>query len=78
MPRPRVGSILTRIRVQPEMNLIQNYVEKKESGYWKYPFPNLFNYINWLEDQLENPIGIKGVNVAKAAETLRIALLKLQ
>ena len=68
----------TGIRVQPEMNLIEDYTHYDEDKcYHTQPFPNLYDYINWLEDQLENPIGVKGINTAKAAEALRIALMKL-
>lgn len=66
------------IRVNPEINLVQDYVEDCGDDCWDRPFPNLYDYIIWLEDQLDNPIGMQRVNAAEAGKKLRIALLKLQ
>jgi len=67
----------TGIRIQPEINLIEDYIYKNGNGDFIRPFPNLFDYINWLEDQIDKPVGIRAVNTAEAAEKLRIGLLKL-
>lgn len=59
--------INTGIRIDPKINFIQNDDHLSD----------LYDYINWLEDQLDKPIGIQHVNAVETAERLRLALLKL-
>lgn len=68
----------TGTRISPEINLIQDYVEEDMDGNWKHPFPNLYDYIIWLEDQIEKPIGVQMINTAEAGKRLKLVLQKLQ
>ena len=40
------------IRIQPEINLVQDYTKENAYGRDIHVFPNLYDYILWLEDQL--------------------------
>lgn len=42
----------TGIKVQPEINLVCDYMEYTGENGHTCPFPYLYDYINWLEDQL--------------------------
>jgi len=63
----------TGIRMSPEINLIQNYIHYDEDKcYNTFPFSNLYDYINWLEDQID-----KSGKIIIDAKKLQKELMKL-